>query len=635
MKNLYFLELNEVYDNQVRLPYSTGVIWSYCKTIDTIATNYNLSGWFYCKDYSDTIIKSIKNPDVIVFSSSIWNWDLNIKIAKKIKHLYPNVLTICGGPQIPKREKFLNESEKTSPYWGYPLKDWFKHHDYFDIISSGEGEFSIAEILRENLTEGRDFKKVPGCIIRNEDNTFHMTPFRGRIKNITEMPSPYLDGTFDVLIEESPQFKYVATIETTRGCPFHCTFCDQGTDYFNKLELLSLEKIKSEIEWIVQNKITYIDNADSNFGMFFERDKSIAEFLVASKLKTGFPEQYSSAWAKGKTKNNIEIMKILKTVDLDRGVSMALQSLNPEVLKNIRRKNINDGSVIDTINSFESQNIGVFVELILGLPGETLSSFLDGIFSLLEMGFHKFIGIYVLQVLPNTEFSDIEYIEKHGLILKETQPNAAYIVPTNRMEKDVIVVGSNSMSHEDWIESFLYKVLIVGCHCYGSTQYISRYLNDEHKISYRDFYVNFYSWAEIHVDAIIGKELQETKKSLLETLENQSHWNRFLPNISEHTWIHEEALAIMIMKNKQTFFIELEKFISEVYGIKIPHEILNTQYYGIVDPNINYPIVVDDIKYELNWNRDNFDGDYNNWAKECIWWGRKSSRYMTKITKLT
>jgi multimeric flavodoxin WrbA len=85
MKNLYILELSDKYENQVRLPYSTGLIWSYCKSIETIKNNYCLKDWFFYKDNIDEICKKIINPDVIIFSSYVWNWEYNKRVSKNIK----------------------------------------------------------------------------------------------------------------------------------------------------------------------------------------------------------------------------------------------------------------------------------------------------------------------------------------------------------------------------------------------------------------------------------------------------------------------------------------------------------------------------------------------------------------------
>jgi putative methyltransferase len=106
VKNIYILELSDKYNNQVRLPYSTGIIWSYCKSVKEIKDNYNLIEWFFYKDDINNILKKIINPDVIIFSSFVWNWEYNKKIAKYIKEKYPNCLNICGGPHVPHNDQF-------------------------------------------------------------------------------------------------------------------------------------------------------------------------------------------------------------------------------------------------------------------------------------------------------------------------------------------------------------------------------------------------------------------------------------------------------------------------------------------------------------------------------------------------
>ena len=74
MKRLYLIEISDVYANQIRLPYSTGVVWSYCTKDKNITDNYELSDWFYYRQDPNTIIDSIENPDVIGFSGWVWNF---------------------------------------------------------------------------------------------------------------------------------------------------------------------------------------------------------------------------------------------------------------------------------------------------------------------------------------------------------------------------------------------------------------------------------------------------------------------------------------------------------------------------------------------------------------------------------
>ena len=74
MKNrLYLCEIGDIYDNQIRLPYSTGLVWSYCKTFKEITDNYELLDWLFWREEVNQMLSRIKNPDIVGFSHFVWN----------------------------------------------------------------------------------------------------------------------------------------------------------------------------------------------------------------------------------------------------------------------------------------------------------------------------------------------------------------------------------------------------------------------------------------------------------------------------------------------------------------------------------------------------------------------------------
>ena len=83
-KNVYLFEINDVLTGQIKLPYSTGLIWSYCIEDDQITNNYVLDGWFYYRQEIDDILDKIVVPSVLGFNCFVWNWQFNNKLAKKI-----------------------------------------------------------------------------------------------------------------------------------------------------------------------------------------------------------------------------------------------------------------------------------------------------------------------------------------------------------------------------------------------------------------------------------------------------------------------------------------------------------------------------------------------------------------------
>lgn len=598
MKNLYILELSEIFDKEVRLPYSTGVIWSYCKQNEVIKNNYNLKEWFYRKESPANIIEQIVDPDVMIVSSFVWNWEFNKKIAREVKEVYPNCITIFGGPMVPTPEMF--KSEGVHPYWECTMDNWFDDYPYIDIVCHGEGELTIEEILLECLKDNQ-FSKIKGCTTKN-----HSCMLRERISNIDSMPSPYLDGTFDEFIEkyakrEDFDFELTATFELVRGCPYSCTFCETGNKYYSKLEKQTIDKVKKEIDWVVKHKIEYIYETNSNFGLYYEADMEIAKYLVECNKQYGYPKRYRVDWAKSRADKCLEIAKVLNEVELYKGVTIALQSLDKTTTKYVKRKNIDDGDLKKTLDIYNEASIQPYIDLILGLPGETKDTFINGLYDLMNYGHHGYVSANPLEVLPNTPFSDKNYIELHDLKIIETMPQTFHFkIDPETMIKTKVVVSTKYMPYEDYVTSSLYRWLLLSCHFLGPTQFIARYFND-----YKNYYDGLYEWIRNNPDTLLGKELIRTEYNLRKTLTDNTHpWGRIIPEVCEYAWEYEEATNYYISKNREQFYSELMDY------RKVPDQVLKYQIDNVVDPEVEY------------------DGDYYSWMKKCLWWGRKNSAFL-------
>ena len=125
-----------------------------------------------------------------------------------------------------------------------------------------------------------------------------------------------------------------------RGCPFTCSFCHTGSDYFHKLNKFSGERVKEEIYYVAKkaNKLgmTNLLMADVNFGMY-PQDSKTCEFLVESKKKYGWPLQVMATTGKNSKQRVMEITGILGNMF---SVNMSMQSMDNQVLENIKRSNI-------------------------------------------------------------------------------------------------------------------------------------------------------------------------------------------------------------------------------------------------------------------------------------------------------
>ena len=152
-----------------------------------------------------------------------------------------------------------------------------------------------------------------------------------------------------------------------------------------KYRFHSLDRVKGILDWCGQHKIEYVFNADSNFGMH-PRDYQIAEFLVEAKSRLGYPDKFRTCFGKNTDERIFKVAKLLHEHGLEKGITLARQSNDEEVLKNIKRQNIKLETYKSLQLMFNESGIPVYTELILGLPGETYESWLRGIDDILNSG---------------------------------------------------------------------------------------------------------------------------------------------------------------------------------------------------------------------------------------------------------
>ena len=631
MKNIYLFELSDVFADQVYLPYSSGVVWSYVKNIKEIKENYILKDWFYAREEAEDIITKIKDPDILLFSCFMWNWNLNCQIAKTIKEKYPNCKIIYGGQHQPLADR---------------AKGFFEEHSYVDILIHTEGEETIKEILLN-----KDLKEVNG-ITYNVDNKEVRNPPRVRLEGIHDNPSPFLDGSYDLVIEKNKKeknYSFHATVESARGCPFSCAFCEIGDKYYQKIKT-SYEKTKREIDWIAKNKIEYVTDANSNFGILFDTDYDLAEYVVKVKEKTGYPQAFRVTWAKGQADKVLKIAKLFEKYDIQKGMTIALQSFNPDALKAIKRKNVHSGKLKEFIDMYEKENIASYVELIWGLPEETLNSFIDGVTYIMEEGYHTYLDVHLMMLLPNAPINEPGYKDKFGIESVNAQPRFSHRSNPEKLVDDLVsfVTATRKCSHEDWIKGHQFRWLVIFGHYLGPLQFISRAMKKIYNINFKDFYTDLLSFSEKNPQTYIGKEYLTIKNNLIKILKNERHWGDVIPNVGDINWEVDEATCIRLVENKDIFYNEISKYLENKYDTDefILRDIINYQKARLHHPFKQYPIYkyfnfnihdviennksIKEVKNVLTFTGKNYNNLYE-WAKNTLWFGRRIARYKTKV----
>ena len=399
--------------------------------------------------------ESMRNDGMVLFSCYMWNWEYNLELSKRIN---PDAIIVFGGPQV---SEFRLEEQQEEFNW---VDSW--------IVS--EGELSFEKLTNDLRTEG----------------TVQKTYDAQRLMDL-DIPSPYVNGFFDTIIKENPEIKWSTTLETNRGCPFKCSFCDWGSLTYSKIKKFPVPKVYQEIEWLGKNKIEYIFVADANFGVFPERDSEIVDIMLEVQATYDYPKVFNANWHKNSRQNVIPIVKKLTSNGMNRGMTLSVQSMDTDVLKAIERKNMDMSHLKDMFDLIEKEGLGTYTELILPLPLETPDSWRKGLAEVLDIGQHNSIEIWFHQILENAQSNSPEHKEEHQF---ETVELAGYVSgdldddDDGILERTEVVVGTRTMPYKDFIDSWMYATMIINFHCGGWTQLLARYSHQSDTEKYRQFY---------------------------------------------------------------------------------------------------------------------------------------------------
>lgn len=352
-------------------------------------------------------------PGVLLFSHYVWSTRGNLRQSAVAKEIDPRHLTVHGGPNAP----------------GYPddVERFLAEHPHVDVVVHGEGEDALVDLLRavaaSDALERTDpdrlaaLASVPGVTVRVGDRAVR-GPKRKRIADLDATPSPYLAGTFDDLDLAGT----LAVVETNRGCPFGCTFCDWGSATRSRVRFYDVERVRGEIEWLAARGADGLFIADANFGAF-DRDLEIAEAIAEAKRRHGHPRQVVFTFAKDTADLLIPIVDLLWDVGIDVDGNLALQTVDEPTLRLVRRKNLPVDDYRRVREQFHERGLPLTSDIMLGLPGATYESMRADVQFCLDHEITPRAHRTVL--LPNAPMSAPAHRAEHGIEADHLQRTVA------------------------------------------------------------------------------------------------------------------------------------------------------------------------------------------------------------------
>jgi radical SAM superfamily enzyme YgiQ (UPF0313 family) len=414
------------------LPYSVGLLQAYAQRHAVNADLLRFRPAVCSRVPVGEAVDALDGCDVAGFSCYVWNERISLEIARALKHRRPETQIVFGGPQVPDR-----------------AEEWLRAHPYVDVACHGEGEATFTRILERGPLEA-----IPG-ITFVRDGTFHNVPVTARLVDYSQLPSPYLEGTFEPLFAAYPDRCWVMMWETNRGCPFSCTFCDWGSATNAKVIRFDFARLEAEIQWMGRKQIGIVYCADANFGIL-PRDVEIAEAIVASTRATGYPFSFYVNSTKNATERAYTIQRLLSDAMSTVGVTIALQSNDPGTLETIKRKNISTAHYEELQQRFARDRLYTYTDLIIGLPGESYDTFADGVSHVVAHGQHNNVQFRNCYLLPNAEMADPAYRERHGLEVVSQQLREPHLMvgQVDEIPEFIdVVVATNAMSRADWVRA--------------------------------------------------------------------------------------------------------------------------------------------------------------------------------------
>lgn len=336
---------------------------------------------------TDAIVRDIytRKPDVLFFSCYVWNIEYVRDAARELHKLLPKVPIWFGGPEV-----------------SYDGERIFNENPYLSGVMAGEGEETFLELM-DYYINGGALSDISGIFYRSEEKICAAPPRMP--KNMDELPFVYDDlETFH---------NRIIYYESSRGCPFCCSYCMSSID--KTVRFRSISRVLEELQYFLDNRVAQVKFIDRTFNIQKERTVTILKYLAAHD--NGVTNFHFEVAADLITEEETAIMRKLRPgfIQLEIGV----QSTNAKTLAEIDRS-MDFHKVRGVVRELKQQNnIHIHLDLIAGLPYETLDSFIRSFNDVYALKPHE-LQLGFLKVLKGAKMH--EKAEEYGIVYGDKAP---------------------------------------------------------------------------------------------------------------------------------------------------------------------------------------------------------------------
>ena len=323
----------------------------------------------------DVMLKGIfrRKPEVLCISCYIWNFSIARELAEEVHRVLPDTKIWLGGPEV-----------------SYDAKQVLERNPQITGVMMGEGEETFLELVRHYADGAPGISEIRGIAWRGGDGLIRDNGFRGPV-DLDTVPFIYQDlSGFE---------NRILYYESSRGCPFSCSYCLSSID--RKLRFRSMELVKRELQFFLDHKVPQVKFVDRTFNCSHQRALEIWRYLT--EHDNGVTNFHFEIAADLLNEEELELIASMRPgmIQLEIGV----QSTNPEVVREIRRKMDFDRVARVVRRLSENHNVHLHLDLIAGLPLEDFTSFgrsFDQVYALrpqqLQLGFLKVLkGAYMYE----------------------------------------------------------------------------------------------------------------------------------------------------------------------------------------------------------------------------------------------